>query len=92
MIPGENLFAIDPTAFSNVDKDNCQLYVPCGAIQAYKSTDGWNLFKNIVEVTTNITNVRSTDKETKIYDLQGRSIEKPKKGIYIVNGRKVVIR
>ncbi len=27
-----------------------------------------------------------------IYDLQGRRVENPTKGIYIVNGRKVVIK
>ena len=29
---------------------------------------------------------------TKIYDLQGRRVEKPSKGMYIVNGKKVVIK
>ena len=29
---------------------------------------------------------------TAIYDLQGRKVEKPEKGIYIVNGRKVMIK
>jgi hypothetical protein len=31
-----------------------------------------------------------TDKADAIYDLLGRKVEKPKKGLYIVNGRKVV--
>lgn len=93
LIPGENLFAIDSTVFSSVDKDNCNLYVPCGAIEAYKSTDGWNAFKNIIELkTTTIENIHLTDKEREVYDLQGRVIEKPTKGIYIINGKKTVIR
>jgi hypothetical protein len=33
-----------------------------------------------------------TDKADAIYDLQGRKVEKPKKGLYIVNGKKVVIK
>lgn len=39
--------------------------------------------------TTNYTNY--TDSE-EYYDLQGRKVEKPSKGLYIVNGRKVVIK
>ena len=27
-----------------------------------------------------------------VYDLQGRKVENPKKGLYIVNGKKVVIK
>ena len=27
-----------------------------------------------------------------VYDLQGRRVENPQKGVYIVNGKKVVIR
>ena len=33
----------------------------------------------------------STDKAGAIYDLQGRRVEKTKKGLYIVNGKKVVV-
>ena len=31
-------------------------------------------------------------KDTQIYDLSGRRVSKPSKGIYIVNGRKIVVR
>ena len=34
----------------------------------------------------------STEMAGAIYDLQGRRIEKPKKGLYIVNGKKVLVR
>ena len=33
----------------------------------------------------------STEMADAIYDLQGRRIEKPKKGLYIVNGKKVLV-
>lgn len=43
-------------------------------------------------VTTGITNVHSTKKTSQVvYDLQGRRVEKPGRGIYIVNGKKVVM-
>ena len=33
-----------------------------------------------------------TEMETVIYDLSGRRVEKMEKGIYIVNGKKVVVK
>ena len=48
---------------------------------------GDNETTEIVSITnTNLTN------NTNIYDLQGRRIAQPTKGLYIVNGRKVVIK
>ena len=41
----------------------------------------------IIEVNTNLTN-----KAADAFDLQGRRIENPKKGLYIVKGKKVVIK
>lgn len=40
----------------------------------------------IEEITDN--RVKSTD----IYDLQGRKVENPSKGIYIINGKKVLVK
>ena len=40
--------------------------------------------------TTDLTD--STDKAGTCYDLQGRKVTKPQKGLYIVNGKKVVIK
>lgn len=44
--------------------------------------------------TNGISNVRLTDGETaaEVYDLQGRRISQPTKGLYIVNGKKVIIK
>ncbi len=43
--------------------------------------------------TTDIDDVESeSGSEAVVYDLQGRVVEKPTKGIYIVNGRKVVFK
>jgi len=44
------------------------------------------------EGTTRIDATLSDDGETEIYDLQGRRVETPSKGVYVVNGRKVVIK
>ena len=43
--------------------------------------------------TTAIHNVKDNmDVNKNVYDLQGRSVAKPTKGLYIVNGKKVVIK
>ena len=43
-------------------------------------------------ITTTIDALRSHQKSTVIFDLQGRRVINPQKGIYIVNGKKVVIK
>lgn len=43
-------------------------------------------------ITTTIDALRSQQKSTVIFDLQGRRVINPQKGIYIVNGKKVVIK
>ena len=73
--------------------NNATLYVPKGTIDIYEATDGWKDFANIVEGTpTGITSVTS-DKETTnalIYDLNGRRLTEPQKGINIIGGKKVL--
>ena len=48
-IPAKKLFAPGIGAFDDVNK-NCTLYVPYGAKETYAATEGWNVFKNIVEL------------------------------------------
>ena len=50
LIPANKLFAISSYEFKGVDKNACTLYVPAGAKATYEATNGWNEFKNIVEV------------------------------------------
>ena len=40
---------------------------------------------------TNIENV-DVEVETVIYDLSGRRVQKMEKGVYIVNGRKMIVK
>lgn len=44
------------------------------------------------EVTTGINNVSVDLNDNNVYDMQGRKVNNPKSGLYIVNGRKVVIK
>lgn len=74
---------------------NGTLYVPKGSKVLYETDNDWNNFRNIVEGTpTGITRVTS-DKQTPnapIYDLNGRRLTEPKKGINIIEGKKVLIK
>lgn len=72
---------------------NAMLYVPTGKMEVYKATEGWKDFANIVEGTpTGVTNI-TLDKETTnapVYDLNGRRLTEPQKGINIIGGKKVL--
>ena len=95
LIPADKLFSVRSRVFSSVDKINCTLYVPYGAKETYAATDGWKDFENIMEleeangiekfVTDNVAPVA-------VYDLNGRVVDNPSKGIYIINGKKVYIK
>ena len=72
-----------------------------GAFHAYFYIPGSTQAREFVlntddETTTGIISTTDstdyTDKADAIYDLQGRRVAQPTKGLYIVNGRKVVIK
>ena len=45
------------------------------------------------ETVTGVDSINAQDsEEEKVYDLQGRRIAKPAKGVYIVNGKKVIMK
>ncbi len=48
-IPADRLFAVDKSTFGSI-AEYCTLYVPRGAKDAYRNTNGWNSFSKIVEV------------------------------------------
>ena len=98
-IAAEDLFIPGSYAFNGIDKDACTLYVPAGAKSTYAATEQWRDFTNIVEMSSDgsdATAIESVETESTApavyYDLSGRRVENPAKGIYIVNGRKVFIK
>ena len=80
--------------FTDTVYDNATLYVPNGTEPLYQKREPWNLFFYIVE--TDFTGVEELKAEggnvKAIYDLQGKKIEVPSKGLYIINGKKVLIK
>lgn len=92
-IPAEKLFGIDESVFDYVDKSVCTLYVPKGSKAAYTKNDGWKEFQNIKELEeTGIAGIRMLDDERRIYDISGRQVDNITKGLYIINGEKVLVR
>ena len=94
----ENPFAIDGDisspigVFTVYTLNHATLYVPEGTIDKYKTTYGWRNFKNIVEgIPSGIKGILlDNDKDSPIYDINGRRLEDPQRGINIINGKKVV--
>lgn len=78
-----------------VDYDKCILYVPVGTKQSYANAEVWKYFTHIVEenVSTSISNI-NVEKKGVWYTLQGvKLFVKPNiPGVYIHNGKKIIVR
>ena len=82
--------------FQGVDEQECLLYVPDGSVELYKTTPGWNVFRNILPLSSSgINGTKNNVHLSKQYDLNGRCInasnatlEHLPRGVYIVNGKK----
>ena len=80
--------------FCNQGAANIVLYVPKGSIARYEAAYPWNMFQKIIEIdTNNFHSVRGLpDALYSSYDLQGRETHNTTKGIYIRDGRKMVVK
>ena len=84
-------------ALDDINKWNCVLRVPSGYATAYQAAEQWKEFffiEDVVETSVHFPILNS--QPTTVYDLSGRKIEvddlrELEKGVYVVNGRKVVI-
>ena len=70
------------------------LYVPEGTVEKYKATGGWKNFNKILVIGTGINALSVNESVDSYYTLDGRKVQgqPAEKGVYIVNGRKVVIK
>ena len=87
--------AIGHYTFSN--RANATLFVPAGCVPSYQAANLWKEFKNIVEIgDPNDMKVVVSDEDMKkdipIYDINGMRLKSLKKGINIINGRKIMAK
>ncbi|MBR5592916.1 MAG: leucine-rich repeat domain-containing protein [Bacteroidaceae bacterium] len=86
------------TASSNIFADiysKAILYVPLDCKNKYEGTSPWSTFHNIVEMDfTDIDELKEQRAESKdvCYDLNGRAVKNPINGIYIIDGKKVLLK
>lgn len=90
---GETPAAVEADAFEGVDQEKVNLIVPENASEAYSNAEVWKEFfkdSGIEEINVNGAN------KLVIYDIMGRiagnSAAELTPGVYIVNGRKVVVK
>lgn len=86
--------AIQSTTFTSVNS-SISIYVPTNSVSAYRSAQYWNGFTNISGIETSIDNSQFTNQNSEIiYDSHGRRITDTNglKGVYIVNGKKQVLK
>lgn len=89
------------SVFDGVDMATCILYVPEGSVELYKAAPVWCEFQNIMPLSsTGIKDILMPDGEAHdIYNLQGRkvkakatSLEGLSPGVYIINGKKTILK
>jgi hypothetical protein len=82
---GENAFA---------QQGKTTLKVPIGSKESYQNAEGWKNFKNIIEIDPSGIQAITLEKKAyaPVYDLNGRKIKEPNRGIHIVGGKKVVVK
>lgn len=81
--------------FDDDQLENSTVYVPQEALETYKTDINWGYFANIKSFDpTGINGIEADGigKQNVYYDLNGRRLDAPKKGINIINGKKVVVR
>ena len=85
------------SVFEGVNFETCTLYVPEGSIDKYKADEIWGQFKNILAITAGINDIRLDEEANDVYNLQGQkvlrqtsNIERLPKGVYIINGKKII--
>ena len=83
----------DETVFSEIDKNQCTLYVPEGSVEAYRTAKYWKDFKNIKEKYYSSTGINKVNTysgsqkevhEISRYSINGQRLNAPTRGINIV--------
>ena len=92
----------DSDVFNDINKSKCKLIVPKNSLDAYKQADQWKDFLLIEGSTTGITNtvynkagladVYTIDGTKRLSKASTDEINALPKGVYIVNGKKIIIK
>lgn len=80
--------------FKKTDISNATLHVPSSMVELYKTTAPWSGFGNITDDMTGINGIKvsPSPSDGTVYDLMGRKLKEPRKGINIINGKKVFFK
>ena len=85
-------------ALDDINKWNCTLKVPMESLAAYQQADQWKDFFFMEGVETGINSIKPNNGKSDAYSTDGRLIQRNadikslKKGLYIINGKKVMVR
>ena len=93
----ENVPSTQSDAFDGSSPENATLHVPAASVESYKATTPWSGFGEIVTLTDEETGIEELKagngtKASVLFDLNGRRVQKAQKGLYIQNGRKVLVK
>ena len=90
----ETVPSTDSNAFGMSDLEHLTLHVPSCTLEDYQTTAPWSRFGEIVHLTDEEMSVEQSiiKGQHEIYDLQGHRVTHPTKGVYIVNGHKMLIK
>ena len=84
-------------AFDGSCPEYATLHVPAASVKNYKASEPWSGFDKIVALTPEETGIDELKGEngtecSAVYDLSGRRVQKAQKGIFIQNGKVVMVR
>ena len=85
-------------ALDDINKWSCTLKVPMESLAAYQQADQWKDFFFMEGVETGINSIKPSNGKADVYSTDGRLIQRNadikslKKGLYIINGKKVMVR
>ena len=79
--------------FDGVPTSTCVLHVPAETAELYRAADQWSAFDNIDEMITGIDAI-AIDRmgDGTYYNLLGQPVKNPTTGIYILDGKKVLVK
>ena len=85
-----------PQALDDINKWECVLKIPEGTNDAYMAADQWKEFFFIENLPAGINDIKQEiGKNAPVYNLNGTRVKNTKnmpKGVYIINGKKVMVK